>query len=231
MTPAERRRWWRELLQSRPIFQFGQPSAGTESTDGGRRACTHTVIQALELGWHGDWITQDAISKIVGYPTKEQGRKGQGLLGSQVTRIMERLKLPYKVSYGLSPQTVIDMVEQRAPAMFAAAYSHQPEWQGYRYVGLVADGKPNGFARPLGKAGKNQLAGFDGGHAEILYGVNRDGWLMIHDPNHNSSARPEEPPLTLVSRHQFAAMFNAYRAVSSGGVTYAFLPTRRFSPP
>lgn len=212
--------------RAKPSQQFGQ--ADDYYTFGGATGCTHVVLQWLIWLWKGKWVSQDALSKIAGYPLPGRNPYKRGLRPSEVQRIVDHFALPYQIKFGLTAAEV-RRASERGPVGFAMAYSHYPEWKGYRYGGLVADGRPNGFASPLGKAGKSQLSGFTGAHFGLLLGVAVDpsgpDKVYSWEPNHGSAARPEKPPYDIMNVAQFDKVFDSYRT-QLGRSTYALIPTK-----
>lgn len=208
-----------------PFQQFGQ--ANDIFTANGSTGCTHTVLQFLALLWNGDWYTHDELSRLVGYPN--QSRYGaayrRGLRPSEVQTFLKRAGLPYRVALSLTSSQVITATSM-GPVGFGHAYSYWPEWKGYRYAGITADGRPNGFALPSGKAGKTQLSGFTGAHFGLLIG--RDSAadrVYAWEPNHGSPARDERPPYDQMTTAQFRAVYDSY-ARRLGRTPYAVVPTK-----
>lgn len=214
--------------RARPSQQFGQ--AGDYTTFNGATGCTHTVLQWLVWLWKGKWVTQDAISKVAGYPVPGHNSARRGLRPYEVEKVVAHYGLPYEIKFGLTAYQVLELAKDRGPVGFGHAYSWWPEWKGYRYAGITADGKPNGFATPLRKAGKTQLSGFTGAHFGVILGVATDpsGPDLVYawEPNHGSSARPEKPPYDRMYVDQFGKVFDSY-SKALGRVSYALVPTKR----
>lgn len=236
MNDAERVRYWIELARRYPIQQFGQ----THDARGhdGATACTDTVIQVIHRGWTGATaLTIDRIRDLAGY-TDAQYAARSGLTARQVDRVMGRLSLPYQVRPITSPLSawrVMRWANYYGPVMVGVPYGWWPEWRGFRYGTIVADGRPNGYARPAGQAGKTQLSGFTGAHAALVlgYSVTRDsrGRVTAHhvyakEPNHGSGRRPERPPFDVIDSAQFRAGYDAFRLI--GRRPYAVTPLERF---
>lgn len=230
MTANGRRFWWRRFFEANPqLFQFGQ--GNDELTLNGSTACGHTSVQALILGWTGKHVTLDDICNVSGY-TLEQAKAGHGLYSSQIVAALAHYGVHYNVVWNATADDLIAVVESKGPVLYASRYTQYPEWQGFTYHGIHADGRPNGYARPYGHAGKTQLNG-DFGHAGILFGVRRPPKqpvsVLAHDPNHNSPGRLEKPPFDVMTRSQFARLLESFRTVPvSGGRTYAFVPKEVF---
>jgi hypothetical protein len=211
------------LRRSRPIQQFGQ--GDDYYTFNGATGCTHTVLQTLALLWRGKFYSHDEISRLAGYPPPGSNRGRRGLSPSEVMRFCNAARLPYKLAWGLSSSQVLQR-SNYAPVMFGHAYSWTPEWKGYRYGGLTADGRPNGFASPSGRAGKTQLSGFTGAHASLLLGYLPDPYrAYVHEPNHGSPTRSEKPPYDIYAFRNFRPMYDSYRTVLRR-TAYALIPTK-----
>lgn len=229
-SPARRRDWWLDLMQMHPeIQQWGQNNDA--STWNGHTACGHTCIQALILGWTGKMVTFDEISEAAGYPNMRQKARQWGINSTQVIRALAHFGITYQfVRWAWADLEVHSMTH--GPVLFGCAYSAQPHWYGFKYGGKVADGVPNGYARPLGEAGKTQLSGFNGGHAELLLGTkkvrNRDGSIrriddFIKDPNHGSTVRPEQPAYDIILSSQGEKLYGSWSELG-GGSRWAFVP-------
>ena len=231
-TPAKRiesiLRW---LDNHRELQQFGQPNSTKSYL--GKTGCSFTVAQCVIGIWTGHIPSHNDIARIVGYPTARQAKHQIGLLSSQVLRLYAHYDLRYKMVRGWD----WDKLERRSalygPVHFYTRYTHQPEWKGFKYAGATADGKPNGYARPYGKAGKTQLSGFDGGHSELLAGYkifrNKDGSVhhvtdYIRDPNHGSKSRPERPSYDRIYRTQGKKLYESYKSMPGITQTVAFIP-------
>jgi hypothetical protein len=214
--------------RAKPFQQFGQ--SGDVSTFGGKTGCTHTVLQWLIWVWTGKWVTHDTISKVAGYPWPAHNSAKRGLRPSEVQRVVNHYDIPYQVRTDLSAAEVRAIARERGPVGFGHAYSWWPEWKGYRYDGRTADGKPNGYARTLGKAGKTQLTGFTGAHFGVILGVatdpNAPDIVYAWEPNHGSPARPERPAYDKMYVDQFDAVYNSYHR-TLGREPYALVPTER----
>lgn len=227
MTPDQRRYWLRKFFEKHPYYQFGQK--GDSTTEQGSEGCTHTNVQALLKIWFGKDYTQDQISEFADYKPRDQG-----FTPIHLEKVFKRTGLPYRMLFHARPKEILEYAADFGPVLVAVQYKYHPEWFGARYMGKKATGEDNGYARPLGKAGKNQLTGFDGGHSEIVLGPRkrRDGIIdvMIHDPNHRSIIRPEEVPWERVTLAQFAKMFNGYaQNVNPSRRTVAAVPTEVFN--
>lgn len=215
------------LRRARPFGQFRQASSG--STDYGSLGCTHTCLQYLTLLWKGTYYTHDYISKAIGYPYGG-GTRNRGLYPSEVQAWFTRMGLPYVVKFGLTAPALL-VAAGLGPVGVGHSYSRWPEWKGYKYGTVTADGKPNGYAAPLGQAGANQLSGFlppNDAHMGILLGsgVGASG-LQVYafEPNHGSARRPELPPYDVMTQSQFITLYSSYRSVL-GRTLYAWIPTR-----
>lgn len=209
--------------RQRPSQQFGQSSDAY--TSNGATGCTDTVLQWLAWLWTGRWYSQNQV-RLMGTGTTTILRRG--LRPSEVKRFCEKAKLPYVIRANVTATEVIEF-SKRGPVAFGHSYSYWPEWKGFRYGGKVADGRPNGFAKPLEEAGRTQLVGFVppmDAHFGLLLGRNpTSGNVFAWEPNHGSPARPEKPPFDYMTTAQFKAVFNSYKTVL-GRDTYALIPTR-----
>jgi len=224
LTYPARARKAMKLRTDRPFQQFGQ--AYDYATQGGATGCTDTCLQYLALLWTGRLYTHDRIRSLTGAP------RTRGLRPSEVQSFCTRVGLPYQVRFGMSAYSVLQASE-RGPVGIAHSYSYWPEWRGYRYAGRTADGHPNGYAGPLGAAGRTQLAGFsppNDAHFGVLLGW--DSSLSTYtrrvaafEPNHDSPSRPENPPYDQMTSAQFRRVYESYRRVL-GRSLYALVPTR-----
>lgn len=208
------------LRRARPYQQFGQTD--DEYTFNGATGCTHTCLQTIALIWKDRYYSHDQISKLVGYPAPGNNGRMRGLNYTEVQRFFTKTGIPYKVKLGLSADAVLK-ASNLGPVLFGHAYSWTPEWYGRTYNGIKADGKPNGYASPLGKAGKTQLSGFTGAHASLLLGYLTSAY--VHEPNHGSPARKEKPPYDTYSITEFKRMYDSYKR-TLGRTPYAVVPTR-----
>ena len=212
----------------RPYQQFGQNADLT--TAGGATGCTHTCLQFLAELWGKGFYTHDQISRIAGYPSQASVAPSsrRGMRPSEVQAFCDRIGLPYKVRLGLTPTQVL-AAAQLAPVGFGHVYGWVPEWKGYRYAGITADGRPNGFAAPSSKAGKTQLTGFErGAHFAVVLGAGQGATsyqVYAMEPNHGSASRPEKPPYDIYTLAQFNALYTSYQRVL-GRTPYALVATR-----
>lgn len=220
------------------LQQFGQPN--DDLTGGGRTGCGFTVLQFLALLWRGRTYTHNGIARLVGYPNAVQRSAGSGLWPSQIAAFCRLAGLPYAIAEGWTVGQAMRRANLYGPVAFTVRYGDQPEWRGYRYLGTLADGRPNGYASPLGRAGKTQLTGFENGsHLELLlcyhvrraapippakYGAVIGRTFHLKDPNHGSELRPEKPPFDDVAQAQFERLFASSRTI--GRVPYVLVPTR-----
>ena len=207
--------------------QFGQPNDST--TFNGATACTHVVLQWIIWRIRGQWPTIDQISKAAGYPPPSSNPKRRGLTTTEVKRVISHYGLPYRIVRGAKAADVWH-ASKRGLVGFGHIYGWWPEWKGYRYGAITADGRPNGYATPTGKAGRTQLSGFNNGrHFGLLmgYAVDPKGPDLGYawEPNHGSSARPERPPYDRMTYRQWKAAYESFQKVG-GVLTYALVPTR-----
>lgn len=217
------------LRVAKPTQQFGQ--ADSSYTAGGATGCTQTVLQYLALLWTGKWHSHNEISKMVGYPNMSllPSAKRRGMVPAEVSAFIKKVGIPYTVVFDWPIEKVI-AASQLAPVGIAVAYGWVPEWKGFRYKGIVSDGKPNDYARPLGKAGKTQLSGFSGGHMSVFLGTAvqdncTDAIRLYWEPNHGSALRPEKPPFDEISPLQLKNVYESYHKVL-GRRLYAIVPTK-----
>jgi len=216
-----------EILARRdaPTHQFGQRDS--ESTFGGATGCTQTVLQWIVWRATGTWQTIDDISSAAGYPWPGSNPRRRGMTIAEVEQVIDHYDLPYEVVRD-RPTLEVWRASKLGVVGVAVMYSHWPEWRGYRYRAVTANGKPNGYATPLRKAGKTQLSGFYGRHMTALLGYATDprapdlGYAL--EPNHGSTARPEKPPYDRISYRQFGIAYQSYRTVG-GQPLYAIVPT------
>jgi hypothetical protein len=208
---AMRRAW--------PFHQFGQ--ANDSRSNNGATGCTDTCLQFLALLVKGIWYTHDALRTRVGHRNP-----WSGLTYGEVSALATTLNLGYRVELGLSFEQIVSLVRTRGPVMIGEMYGQHPSWRGFRYFGRLASAVPNGFAKPLGKAGRTQL-GPTFRHAIVIVAIgtlNGAQVAYIFEPNHNSPARPEDPPYDVVTMSQLRRLLDTYRATN--GKTYALHPTR-----
>jgi hypothetical protein len=207
-----------------PFGQFGQ--ANDTRTANGSTGCTDTVLQFLGLLLKKRWYTHDQIRGMANNRTPSKG-----LSYPQVHYwLTEIAKLPYKVVLGLSADQMITYVRIRGPVLVGEMYPDHPEWQGYRYAGMTATGRRNGFAWPRRESGKNQLGSTYFRHAVLFIAVAPiPAWggqlgVYVMEPNHNSPARPEDVAYDVLTINQARVLVNRYAATS--GKSYAAIPTR-----
>lgn len=209
-----------EARRKRPSQQFGQ--RGDESTFGGATGCTHTCLQWFIWRENAKWVTHDEISRIALYPWPRGNPDRRGMRPTEVQRVINHYKLDLKIVIGW-PALAVAKASKHGPVMFGHLYPWWPEWKGFRYGTQRADGKPNGYATPSGKAGRTQLSGFSGRHMGVLFGYATDpsgpdlyyGW----EPNHGSSVRPERPPYDRFTYTQFRRCYESWQ-----GSDYALVP-------
>jgi hypothetical protein len=225
-TPTVKRA--RLLAEANPwLQQFGQ-TKDSYPWDGAT-ACGHACWQFIILFAKGTRLSMDAISKLAGYPYHAKGATGvqRGLSVTETKRLIAALKLPYVLKAGLPWSTLNDYFG-RGPVLYVTRYGSQPDWKGYTYRGVKANGSPNGYAK---KAGRTQLTGFENGrHYVVTIGsraiTDAAGTVVGHellrkDPNHGSPARPERPPYDIITSAQGKREYDDFV-----GVKYAFVPTR-----
>lgn len=225
MTYTSRTQKAMSVRRAHPLQQFGQ--GDDESTRNGADGCTHTVLQYLARLWLNRSYSQDQVSVLAGWSSG--ARPGRGLYPSEVQRFCTRVGIPYQVRFGLSAYDVLKLSD-RGPVGFGHAYSHWPEWRGYTYFGVKADGYPNGYAGPLGRAGRTQLRGFTGAHFGIVLGWDPDQStssrrVVAWEPNHNSPSRPEDPAYDLITSGQLRTVYESYNRVLKRS-PYALVPYR-----
>ena len=213
--------------RARPYGQFRQADSG--STDNGALGCTHTCWQWIAELWTGRFYTHDEISRLSGYPYGG-GSTNRGMRPSESIKFLQAIGLPYVLKTNL-PVSALYAAAALGPVEFSHSYSRWPEWKGYTYKGVTADGRPNGYAAPLGAAGANQLAGFrppKDRHAGMLWGsgVGSSGFqVYTSEPNHGSLARPQLPPYDILTGPQFANLYNSFKTVYGLNLV-AIIPTR-----
>lgn len=237
-TNAERRDYVLAFFRAnKKLQQFGQPLETCKLTHGGKAACLVCVAQNLIKLWTGKAVTLDQVCRAGGFPSNEAQRDGRaGMRASQFLRALSHYNVHYKEVRGMAWSDLEKKSMSHGPVAFFEHYGWHPEWEGYRYRGVKADGHPNGFANPEGEAGKNQLIGFNGSHAVLLagYWVSGDDKVTdaIKDVNHGSPARPEKPAFDKYSRKQAAAAYYKWSSLKEAAhqKTYAFIPTRILQP-
>jgi len=216
-----------KLKSSRRQHPFGQfGTADDQCTDGGELGCTHAVWRFIAFVYTGRWYSHDELSKLSGYPCGG-GPTNRGMRPSESQALCKRLGLPLEFRAGLGTGDLL-RASRKGPAMVAIRYGDWPAWEGY-------GGRhwPRPYARPLGKAGRNQL-GFTGSHAVALLGYERvesaagkflRNDAFVFEPNHDSTARPERVAYDIVTQTQLGV---AHRGVRKLGWSnpFAFVPTR-----
>jgi hypothetical protein len=213
--------------RERPHQQFTSPNR--TSTWGGATGCTHDVLKYLIYLWTGKKVSPDDISRVALYPWPAGNPGKRGLRPVEVQRVINHWKLPYEIRFGLTAAQVLSAAK-KGPVGFGHVYGWWPEWKGYRYGGTYADGRPNGYATPSGKAGRTQLAGFNyGAHFGVVLGTAIDDrnpdLVYAWEPNHGSPSRPEKPAYDRMTRAQFTVVYDSYRKVL-GRTAYAVVPTK-----
>lgn len=229
MTPAQWRKRVKSILGRRTRYQFGQPKDSL--VDGGAVACTDTCIQLIKLMVDGRRVSLDKVRRLSGGPTDGS----RGLRSSEALRAMRKLGLPYTTA-NLTARQAMDISRTLGPVIVAEAYWAHPQWMGSTYMGTRAGrfardarGKRRwvGYAKPLREAGKTQLTGFDGGHADLLVWANKRT-AFVRDPNHNSPARPERPAWDELTVKQLDRMLDSFVALAGARVCY--VPARKVIP-
>ncbi len=217
-----------DLRKSRERHPFGQfGTAGDGCTDNGALGCTHAVWRFIAFVYTGRWYSHDELTKFSGYPCGG-GSTNRGMRPSESQALCKRLGLPLVFRSGMSAGDLL-RASAKGPCMVAIRYGDWPTWQGY-------GGKswPRPYARPLGKAGRNQT-GFTGSHAVALLGYERivaaGGKFLRNDayvfePNHDSASRPENVPYDIVTQTEFGIAYRAVVAKLRWPATVAFVPTR-----
>ena len=222
MTPRQRRIWMRKFFTENDYYQYDHPST-SKTTAGGSEGCTHENLRALIKLWHHKEVTQDEISQAVSYHTSDEG-----LTPTHLERAFRAFDLPYRMLFGAPAKPLITAANDLAPVLVAVYYRYHPEMFEAKYFGQRATGRANGFARPLGRAGKDQLTGFDGGHSEILLGGRErsDGItdVIVHDPNHHSNLRPAKVPYDVMTLNQFKRMYGGFATINPARRTVAAIP-------
>ena len=222
-------------------FQFGQPGAGTYLIPA-NNACGANAVQKVHHIWTGQRVTMNAVIRAAAWPGPPADFSARGMLTSEVLRALAVLLRVQRAGYtGTTSATASDVVQlarHRGPVIVLYRYGTTPEWEGYRYRGQQADGVDSvtgrvvGYAREPGRAGRNQLSGFDdGAHYVVVLSSKwrrrtggEDVWL--HDSNHASSARPERPRWDVVSAEQFERMYRSGADVTFSGDPWAAVPSR-----
>lgn len=222
-----------DLRAHRPFQQFGQTD--DETTRNGALGCTHTVLQFLALLWKGRWYSHDQVSRLAGYPGYP--RVNRGLRPAEVQRFCSAAGLPYRVALDLTASELLLMANRRGPIGFGHSYSYWPEWMGRVYLGVRADGRPNGYASPAREAGRTQLKGFEpprDAHFGMLLGYDPSqdvsrARVVAWEPNHGTTSRPEKPAYDRMTSNQFQRVYDSYHRVL-GRSPYALIPKEALRP-
>jgi hypothetical protein len=225
-----RRAHWQHVGEDTRTFQFGQ--SDNQSTQGGSTGCTHACSRLIIGGATGDFPSDDKLSHFMGYPTAVQRAEDKGPSVAQVLSGLRAYGLHYEFQPFMSTGEVAWRAKHWGPVIIGYWYPYHPEWKGFHYGGLLADGQPNGFATPLRHAGKTQLNGAFT-HASVLlstyWSPTTGSRFYVHDPNHMSTARPEHPAFDTMTRRQFDRMYQSGRLkFEDNGKRYtvAYAPTR-----
>lgn len=216
--------------RKRPTGQFG--TADDECTDGGALGCTHCIWAFIAWCYKGKRYTHDQLTKYSGYPCGG-GSTNRGMKISESQALCRALGLPLVYKANLSSSELL-RASKVGPVLFAMRYGDWPNWAHYKGVT-----RPKPWARPLDDCGRNQFAGFFGGHAGCLIGYRRresagkflrnDCWVV--EPNHDSPARPQNVPYDVVTQTQLNNAYIATKTKLRWSSTMAFIPTRSPSFP
>lgn len=231
MTPAQRRRLVLDYAKSPEgrRWQFGQ--AQDQLTFDGMTACGHTCVQFIVGLVKRRLVTLNDVARAVGYPDARQAAFHIGLYERQVIEALKHFGIGYEIRGDLSARELIDIAHQRGPVIIEYVYGWTPERQGYTYRGVRADGRPNGYARPLGTTGKTQLVGFeDGYHYSLLLSYYKRGSererVYFRDTNRDSLPRPESSAYDVISQAQFARMYRSLDGPGGKGYLWAAIPKK-----
>jgi hypothetical protein len=215
------------------MYQFGQPNCD-KAGPLGQWACGHASVQVVKKIWHAKRVSINRVEKLAG---KNADPDNNGIDGYEVETALHALNLPYELQTGMDASRLLRISRDMGPVLFCCIYSHWPDWKGCRYYSateglMFANGVPNGYARPLGDAGKNQLD-FDGGHWGVLLSAvwrkQRQRFdVFVRDPNHNSGSRPQRPPYDIMTARQFRVMYERFGMLR--GNTVAITPTEPLVP-
>lgn len=214
-----------ECRRRHPYGQFG--TTDDESTDNGSIGCTHASWRFIIFVYTGKWLSHDQISKAAGFPFGG-GSTNRGMRIEEGQQLARVLKLPYTYRPNMSTADVL-RASNTGPVLFAMRYGSYPNWKDYRGRSV-----PSPFARPLGKAGRNQFTGFFGSHAADLLGFLRvpaTGTFVrndcyVYEPNHDSPARPEKVAFDVITQGQFKKCYTDVRERLGWSATMAFVPSR-----
>lgn len=215
----------KRVRKNRPYGQFGQK--GDRCTDNGSLGCTHTVWQYIAFVYKGKLYTHDQLSRLSGYPCGG-GPTNRGMRITESQKLVRALKLPYIYKANLTSGQLLK-ASKRGPVLFAIRYGDWPNWKGYRN-----HYRPRPWARPRGRAGRNQFTGFYGSHAVALLGfrrIIRNGKFIrnacaVLEPNHASPARPEKVPYDIVTQSELNKAYRATVTKLRWPSTMAFIPTK-----
>ncbi|MFZ0324750.1 MAG: hypothetical protein WAN48_11535 [Actinomycetes bacterium] len=211
------------LRVNRPFGQFG--TVDDECTDNGAIGCTHTCWRFIAFAYTGKWYSHDELSHLSGYPCGG-GATNRGMRVEESQRLAAALHLPYVYRGGLTSSELLT-ASNKGPVLFAIRYGDWPAWRGYH-----GQTPPAPWARPLGKAGRNQFT-WSGSHATVLLGyvrimagarfVRNDCYAM--EPNHDSPARPENVAYDLVTQTDLNRAFQGVKRLG-WAQTMAMVPTK-----
>lgn len=208
-----------------PFGQFG--TTDDECSDNGALGCTHAAWRFLAWAYTGRWYSHDQLSSKAGYPCGG-GEANRGMRISESQRLARNLGIPLVYKANLSSSQLL-VASRVGPVLLGIRYGNWPNWAHYKGVT-----RPKPWARPLDAAGRNQFAGFFGGHAVVLLGYRRiadDGKFVRNDcyvfePNHDSPARPQNVPYDVVTQTQLNNAYQATRTALRWSSTMAFIPSR-----
>jgi hypothetical protein len=219
------------------LQQFGQ--GDDQSTFNGATGCTHTCLQRLIKMVTGHQVSHDEISKIAGYPWPASNKAMRGLRSgntgsSEVEKVLKHFHIPMKVVFGWSWAKLNAALWEYGVVEVAILYGYWPEWRGYHYQGVTADGRPGGYSI---RGGKTQLRGFEKGAHATLY-IGRKNYpkstgaaryrLFANEPNHGSPSRPEKPDYDTVTTAQARRAYEQYATL--GRKLQLWVQTRVIKP-
>lgn len=195
---------WIEFYEEHPSqFQFGQRK--DVSTFNGSTGCTHEWCQSMHLALTGEFLSQDDISRLCGYPWPDNNPSMRGMRAStdpeeELNTVIRKLHLPFEIKFyarmtdGL--YTALCAMSNNGPLGVAVNYPYLPRSRSR------SQGALNGIA----EVGGATQVGLTGGHMATWLGYDRrtdahpagskprSRWHhWWHDPDHGSTSRPERP--------------------------------------
>jgi hypothetical protein len=223
----EERTGIKALLAKRQNYQFGQANQELVMSGGKSVGCGDTSVQLAVRIIKDKKVSLNRVRRASG-AIHYTGYSSN----SQLLKAFRAFGIEYRDALNLTPAMVKTCASKYGPVLMLYTYGWHPEWQGYTHGGRTADGEPNGYSRPLGKSGRNDMffgtpvtgvTGKNGGHWATVCTIWRDDFI-VRDSNHNSPARPERPAWDKLTAAQMSKMLTSRGKV--GGYNICLVPKR-----